>query len=205
MLLSAMAPCGANPPILPPLPASVEVQNLAEHYIASLPKSTSPSQLEQARNAFKFAFLSGFTDSEGAIWSESDAITKGFQAGQTYRHQHPNEVAHIMVGFGYKPIAVRGIWRMGPELSVFCPASNTKAYWWLTILGNSPAAKAHVSPEQCIDVQISGFLSPAGQYGHMGGFSRDVYANSIMCLRANNSVNRTQTPLRDLCAGCLGR
>ena len=205
MLLSAMAPCGAKPPTRPPLPAGAEVQSLAEHYITSLPKSTPPSQLEQARNAFKFAFLMGFTNSEGAIGSDNDAITKGFKAGQTYRHRHPHELAHVMAGFGYKPMTMRGIWHTGPELSVFCPANNPKAYWWLTILGNSPAAKGHISPEQCTDVQISGFLSPAGQYGHMGGFSREVYADSIMCLRANNSVNRTQIPLRGFCAGYLGR
>jgi len=205
MLLSAMAPCGAKPPTWPSLPASAEVQSLAEHYLASLPKSATPSQLEQARNAFTYAFLMGFTNSDGAVGGDNDAITKGFTAGQTYRHRHPNELAHIMAGFGYKPITMRGIWHTEPELSVFCPASNPEDNWWLSILGNSPAAKAHISPKQCTDAEIDGFLSPVGRYGHMGGFAREIYANSIKCLRANNSVNRTQIPLRGFCAGYLGR
>lgn len=191
MLLGALAPCSAESQNATSPPASAEVQSIAEHYIETLPKSTSPQRIKQAHDAFIWSFLDGFTDSEGAIWSSDNARTQGFEAGQTYRHQNPKELSHIMSGFGYKPIRLRGIWQTGPELSKFVPANNPNDRWWLSILGNSPAAKSHFSPEQCQNVQVSGFLSPRGQYGHMGGFAREVYVNTISCVRPKSSHGPT--------------
>jgi len=168
------------------LPASEEVQSIAKQYVDSLAKSTRPELVDQARADFIWSFLQGFTNSEGAVGSSKDAVSKGFEAGQKYRHKNPEMLAHTMAGFGYTAIDVRGTWQTGPELSGFAPGNQRNPIWWLSILGNSPAAKSDISPEHCFYVNITGFLSPAGRYGHMNGFSHEVFVYEMSC-GANSS------------------
>jgi hypothetical protein len=171
----------ARAPRTPVLPASEEVQSIAKQYVDSLKQSTQPERVNQARADFIHAFLRGFTNSEGAVGSSNDAVTKGFEAGQNYRHKNPEMLAHTMTGFGYTAIDILGTWQIGPELSGFAPGKQRKAIWWLSILGNSPAAKSDISPEHCSRANIVGFLSPAGRYGHMGGFTHEVFVYEMNC------------------------
>lgn len=183
--------CLAAKPTRPLLPAPSEVRLIAEQYVAGLPRSMSQEQSNQVRADFIWFFLEGFTSSVGAV-SESDAVNKGFEAGQNYRRLNPEKLDRTMAGFGYRAINLQGFWKTDFELSAFVPAAQPSTVWWMKFSGDSFPSRSNFSPDECHNIQISGFLSPAGHYGHMGAFTRQVFVEGIKCVkRAEDHSSRT--------------
>src|SRR5690554_2830779 len=178
----------------PLLPTTEDVRFIADQYMDGLPELGAHEEAEQVRAEFVWFFLRGLTNPDGAV-SGSDAAESGFSAGRSYRRLNPERLERTMYGFGYTTVKLRGTWHTGFELSGFTPVGQPNARWWLSIVGDSPASKSRISPSECGQVHVTGFLSPDGVYGHMGGFSRELYVREIKCLgRANNSFK--PMPLR---------
>ena len=165
------------------MPVGEEVRSIVEHYVATLPEATPPAVVDKARSDFTWFFLDGFTDPESAMGSSDTAAGAGSVAGRDYRRKHPDRLASVMTGFGYTAVKVQGTLQTGFEISSFSPDDQPRAMWWLSVLGDTPAAKKGVYPARCSKVRIAGFLSPPGSHGQMGMSTHQVYVYELSCVK----------------------
>jgi hypothetical protein len=113
--------------------------------------------------------------------STSDATMRGFEAGQAYRREHPENLKQIFEGYGYTTIEADGWWKAGFEVSDFRSKKSPQESWWLTVIANEgDAQKVRVEARQeGVQVHVSGYLSPPGYYGHLGQSRRELFATSV--------------------------
>jgi hypothetical protein len=161
--------------------APPEVLRLADAYISSLPHQPDAPQTNDIRAEFVRWFFWGFVDPNSEVSSGPPSATlAGLKAGKQYRRSNPEKLKQTMEGFGYTVTNAQGTWTVGFEHSGFRPDGHSGREWWLSLLpveGGSPIDQA--VPAGGGRVRISGFLSPKGQYGHLGGYDHEFFATNI--------------------------
>lgn len=160
-------------------------QQLAETYLAHLPSQRISSDREALRQDFTRMFFTGFTD-PGASLNGSDAAERGFEAGQKFRrHCNAQKIKQTMEAYGYVATEATGTWNVRFEVSSFRPRNAPDETWWLNGFGNTKyiLSRNDKWTSQPILYRVSGFLSPIGGYGHLGGYIHEFYATKVVYIK----------------------
>jgi hypothetical protein len=163
------------------LSGRAEAQIKAEDYILHLKPEPTAAEKEDILQDFTTQFFQGFTDPDASILGRP-AVERGFKEGQKFRrHCSELEVRHFMEDYGYTYVEETGTWTVRFEVSSFSPRSNPDGGWWLSYFGNTKAdfPKDLNKLKNPIYYRVTGFLSPKGEYGHMGGSSHEFFATKI--------------------------
>jgi hypothetical protein len=177
------------------LPATAgDVPAVVREYASTFVKShAQEQQLSGERTVaddYALWFFQGYTHPQGGAFTASDIRSEAYKTGQAYWNAHPSERAAIFAGFGYQAVEREGIWSRGFEMSAFQPDDAEKAAWWMTTLGgvawqdvglvqSGPTARQ-------MRVHIVGYVSPAGRYGHLGAYAREVLVTSALRVDAGS-------------------
>jgi len=173
--------------LLAEYPNPKEAIRQADAYFDSLPYAQRTPHRDKVRVDFLRGFFSGFVCPEGRIeGGPHDEHWHGFQAGQAYRRANPTKLNETMEGFGYTATEAEGRWTVGFESSLFRPfGTNSGQEWWLS--GLNPTAfdfaKDTKIPDDGISILIIGFLSPKGEFGHLGSYDHEFYATTISIMK----------------------
>jgi len=130
------------------------------------------------RDFFLFNFFHGFTAPGATMTGGTEADRQGFIAGQKYRLQNPQKLKETMEGFGYEATEAEGTYICYFEHSEFYPRGKTTQMWWLSTLGDSWPDLG--TARNGIHLRVTGFLSPAGAYGHLNGYDHEFFATKII-------------------------
>ena len=155
------------------------VQQYADAYIHAHPDEQARSMRPLADEYARW-FLRGFINPRGGMREPSDIDGAAYTEGQAYGRAHPDERAAIFADFGYVPVATTGVWRLGFETMAFRPDDSDEHGWWMRPFGEVSWTDLGLVPPDRKNgahnfrVHIEGYVSPVGQYGHMGGFPREV-------------------------------
>jgi len=160
-------------------------QQEAESFLAHLSSEPTSSEREDFRHDFTNRFFSGFTSPNDCIIG-SDAAEHGFKAGQKFRrHCNERDITRTMEAYGYVAAEAIGTWNVRFEVSCFCPRNTPDEAWWLSGFGNTkyilPKKGEKIDPP--VLYRISGFLSPKGEYGHLGNSSHEFYATKVVYIK----------------------
>ena len=164
-------------------PNPKEAIRQADAYFDSLPYAQRTPHRDKVRVDFLRGFFSGFVSPNGRIEGGThNEYWHGFQAGQAYRRTNPAKLTETMEGFGYVATEAEGRWTVGFEHSGFRPLGRYSGqHWWLSGLNDTAFefTKDGKIPDDGISLHLIGFLSPKGQYGHLGGYDNEFYATKI--------------------------
>jgi hypothetical protein len=151
---------------VPPL-----VATLAQDYIAAHPDAR-PYLEPTVAASYAREFLDGFLAPDGSRSGGPALSLDAYHAGQAYRNAHPQALNAILTGYGYVRVNKLGRWTDGFEVSLFEP-EDARGGWWVGYLRRQPDRPP---PGR---VRMDGYLSPEGEYGHLGMFRHQVLAISI--------------------------
>jgi hypothetical protein len=135
-------------------------------------------------------FFDGFRNPGSTINGEPSPDLRVAQAalsaGSKYREDNPNLVSQTYASFGYEYIEVEGVWERGFETSAFVSADVSSGQrWWLEPLARSDVNVSEggwsISKHQ---VRLKGYISSPGRYGHLGIYTRKIYAISVRVVDA---------------------
>lgn len=161
-------------------PVPPAVVQLAESFLNSLQGSARPKNRDEAREQFSASFLLGFTSPGARFLCDSPIERSGFAAGQAYWLEHPGDRDAIFAGYGYEHTDTVGSWIQAFEVSAFSPVPPRGGQWWLEWLGDAlegiPLSDDLTRSSRKLRVRVVGYLSPPGQYGHMGAYARKLIA-----------------------------
>jgi hypothetical protein len=147
------------------------VAGLAQDYIAAHPDA-KPYMERTVAGSYAREFLDGFLSPDGSRSGGPQLSLDAYHAGQVYRNTHPQALNDILTGYGYVRVNKLGRWTDGFEVSLFEP-EDAKGGWWVDYLSRQPDRPA---PGR---VRLTGYLSPDGEYGHLGMFRQRILAISI--------------------------
>jgi hypothetical protein len=158
---------------------------LADAYIGHLAFPPSAAEREEIRHAFAREFFSGFTGPDNHLIGSKAAVA-GFKAGQEFRRKSSQaRVMKTMEEFGYIATEAEGTWVVDFEVSCFRPRSQPDQSWWLSVFGGTKDVlpKREEPSSGPVLFHVSGFLSPKGQYGHLGAYEHEFYATKVVCIK----------------------
>jgi len=161
-------------------------ERLADAYIKQLAIAPSESERDEIRHVFTTQFFSGFTGPEDSLIG-SKAAEAGFRAGQDFRRtSSASQVRRTMEEFGYVHTEAEGTWSTGFEVRLFRPRGTPNQRWWFEGFGDTKYVmpKDNENLSGPIYYRVTGFLSPKGQYGHLGGYDHEFYATSVVYLKS---------------------
>ncbi|GAB5404901.1 MAG: hypothetical protein Aurels2KO_31320 [Aureliella sp.] len=148
-------------------------------------------------------FFAGYTSfAETGIPADSLPLDwTGFNSGILYRTQHPESLEYVLTAFEYKKKTQTGVWRTGFEESRFVSSDSAASAWWLDLCADCEQGELNWKrfPKLPADAQIPnglrklvddrrgaeakvrvvGYVSPVGEYGHLGRYSRRFLATLI--------------------------
>lgn len=163
-------------------------QEEAEAYVLNLKPQPIASERDDILRDFTVEYFQGFTDPDARLIGPP-AAKQGFQKGQSFRrHCNKAEVRRFMQDYGYTVTEASGTWAVRFEVSCFCPRNNPDEGWWLSYFGDTKVEipEDDKKSDQAGHYQITGFLSPKGRYGHLGGYSHQFYATKIVYIKAGD-------------------
>ena len=156
--------------------APAEAVRMAQAWLESRSQSESIATTG-LRNRYLADFFEGFT---GVGAQERPNATAGFAAGVAYRREHPDRERSVMLGFGYEIVACAGEYTVGFENISLRPEHQAGEKWWVQPMVPLPAADGE--PGQLAttrQIRVTGYLSPPGEYGHLGVYPRLLLATSM--------------------------
>ena len=113
-----------------------------------------------------------------------DTRRNAFDAGKAYQVSHLEDADTIMSGYGYRRVAVEGNLLEGFEMNAFAPKGKADELWALGDFRDhlSRQTPNYSGSSGSNSVQIVGYVSPIGEYGHLGALKREVLVESITYL-----------------------
>lgn len=162
-------------------PVPAVVKRLADSHFGSLSDQDRANE-DALREDFSRGFFDGFTSLMGTIGGGTEAYQRGFLAGQEYRRDNPARVKETMEEFGYSAAAAEGDWTESFERKLFRPRSQPGQSWWFCPMGLGRADIPKGMRIRAVPIHAVGFISPAGRYGHLGGYDHQFFATSITIL-----------------------
>jgi hypothetical protein len=156
------------------------VLRLADSYVGSL-AALRLQDRDDIRDDFSRSFFQGFTMPGATMSGGTEAGRRGFLAGQEYRRANPTKIKETMEGFGYTAVEADGVWTVSFEHSGFRPRSQPTQTWWLSHFGDtrSDLPKDTKIPDEGVHIRVTGYLSPSGHFGHLGGYDHEFFATTI--------------------------
>lgn len=160
-------------------PVPDDVRRLAAAYAKTHPDEKAPRgsspQDEYTRGFLQgFLFPDGSMDRPGIYWA-------AYAQGQARWWEGPEAQERTFAGYGYARVELTGSWLSGFETSFFQPDGHDRGYWLSFLPGVkldlpwSPGFPAHNKRR----IRVLGYLSPAGSYGHLGMYVRELYARFV--------------------------
>lgn len=132
----------------------------------------------------KYFFL-GFRHPSNGMAIASPLLQAAYTRGQAFWRDHPAERAQVFAAHGYVAIEREGFWSRGFERDAFEPGDGSGAGWWIESLGDQPWSATGLAPNGLRShVRIVGYLSPKGQYGHLGGYEHELLVSSGVRIEA---------------------
>jgi hypothetical protein len=136
---------------------------------------------------FSRSFFKGFVQLKATMEGGTSAMRQGFVAGQEYRRANPDKVRETMEAYGYTAVEAVGVWSESFEHSGFRPDAEPEQMWWLSRLCEMQSELMDLGAKMIsqkgihvrIHVRIRGYLSPRGQFGHLGLYDHEIFATSI--------------------------
>lgn len=135
-------------------------------------------------------FFQGFTHTGGGIYTRSDLVRDAYTKGQIYWRDHPSERDKVFAGYGYSAIEQEGVLSRGFEKSDFKPNDLSTGPWWTTPLGDVAWRDVGIKPMSLspMRLRIVGYLSPEGQFGHLGAYKHEVLVTSAVLVTLDHSL-----------------
>lgn len=171
------------------------VQELAEAYVAAMPEAQILRRFETggrpaATRAYTERFFQGFTGPNDRTYGLLELWGDAYRAGQQFWFANPYRRDEVMTGYGYHLVTVTGKWNEGFENSrltldagqkVFEFNAPERPYCWVSFLADARTAISLASPERIsnVPVEVTGYLSPAGRYGHMGMAECEIWITQL--------------------------
>jgi len=125
-------------------------------------------------------FLDGFLHPDAERWSSDpeSASYRGYLAGQQHGRVHPEQRHALLLAYGYMLVERVGEYHYGFEVSTFFPEGG--GAWWIESLTKWPEMPdpPHYRIAY-VRYRLAGYLSPLGQYGHLGMCPRRLLATRI--------------------------
>lgn len=130
-------------------------------------------------------FFQGFTHPKGGIYAKSSLMRDAYTKGQVYWRDHPSRRGDIFAAYGYVAIEQDGFYSHGFEKSAFQPADASASVWWMTSLGDVSWRDMGFEPVRSgpSRLHIVGYLSPKGQFGHLGAYEHEVLVTSAAFIK----------------------
>lgn len=158
------------------------VRQYADAYAKSPLAQQQPASASAATDDYARWFLQGFTHPAYGTGPVTDLRSDAYANGQNHARTHPSERDAILAGYGYQAVERTGAWRRGFETTAFLPDDAEKASWWMTSYGGVGFSAIGLADSggrhPPTRVRITGYLSPKGNYGHMGGYRYEVLVTS---------------------------
>jgi hypothetical protein len=190
--------------------ASTALERMVRQNEASLSESATKKQREEASQSFKAGFFLGFVDPISGSCGGTIHCARGAYAGRMYRKDYPESVDSIMKAYGYTYVELDGRYSSGFEHSGFTPVKPyesglatfkdakeaakvamiakarfaTPGGWWRKRIGSVDSSIANSSFGPCDVWHVKGYLSPLGEYGHLGSYSRELLMREASCASA---------------------
>lgn len=159
------------------------VVRLADAYAASRSEAEQFRPGRTLTQEYADWFFSGFTHPGGAVYTSSAIVKQAYGQGQLYWREHASERDEIFAGYGYRRIEANGTWSLAFEKSSFVPLTSGGEKWWLGSFGGvkwSELRPGQTEPDfNEAEVYIVGYVSPKGQYGHLGMYDREVLVTAF--------------------------
>lgn len=163
--------------------APSDVIELGKAYIEAHPEET-PAPGRNIVDDYALFFFLGFTQGGGTSSAWKAVIRAAHEQGEARWQQGREVQAHTFAGYGYTRVELTGTWVSAFETSSF-QSDSLQCGCWLNFLRGmqSERPKARdMSERQALRVQVVGYLSPKGRYGHLGVYGRELWAESIKVL-----------------------
>ena len=130
-------------------------------------------------------FFQGFTNPTGGIYTESSLMRDAYTKGQIYWRDHPSQRDDIFKAYGYSAIEQDGVFSQGFEKSDFQPNGASASRWWMTAVGDVAWRDIGFEPRRTgpSRLHIVGYLSPKGQFGHLGAYEHEVLVTSAVLVK----------------------
>lgn len=158
------------------------VRPFAEAYARSPLAQQQPASASAATDDYARWFLQGFTHPGYGTQPVTDLRSDAYANGQIYARAHPSERDAVLAAYGYQAVERTGAWRRGFETTAFLPDDAEKESWWMTSYGGVGFSAIGLADSggrhPPTRVRITGYLSPRGDYGHMGGYRYEVLVTS---------------------------
>ena len=130
-------------------------------------------------------FFQGFTHPTGGIFTTSSLMRDAYTKGQAYWRDQPSRRGAMFAAYGYEAIEQDGYFSHGFEKSDFQPADSSASPWWMTSLGGVSWREIGFEPFRTgpVRLHIVGYLSPKGQFGHLGAYEHEVLVTSAAFIK----------------------
>ena len=154
---------------------------MSTEYLSKVHRSQMPYGRTRAETTYLLMFFSGVTSPRSEIVGARGVAVAAFNAGKAYWFKHPARRREIMLGYGYTEIVIHGKRTTGFEGSLFVPNDQAAQRIWISALDDAKIAVESETGKylDSVPVKVQGYLSPAGSYGHMGGYDREIFATNI--------------------------
>jgi hypothetical protein len=120
---------------------------------------------------------------------KSALLQDAYTNGQTYWRDHPSDRAKIFSEYGYVAVEREGLWSHGFEKSAFEASGASGGKWWMTPLGDGPWKEVGLEQgtgNALSHIRIVGYLSPKGNYGHLGAYEHEVLVTAGARIDSSN-------------------
>lgn len=129
----------------------------------------------------------GLTYTGSSLDTEDSPYAKGYRSGKAHIKERAKAKQFMSLSeFGYQPVALEGILRLGFEQSHFTPKGQDRPYWIVFPDSMRSQIPKGTWPDGK-SVTVKGWLSPRGIYGHMG---RSTY--ELIVLEISENTRQTE-------------
>lgn len=159
------------------------VNRLAHDYLAAPWTGAGLRKDEDPVQAYAHYFFLGLTHPAGGMAGGTGLQHDAYAKGQAYWRDHPEARERMLAGYGYTKVEADGRWSRGFEQSRFIPEDREGETWWVSSFGG--VRWTELGPGQAdarfptAHVHLTGYLSPAGQHGHFGQYTRELLATGF--------------------------
>lgn len=157
-----------------------DVLKLAKTYLALHPDEVVLGP-DKPVDVYAKTFFDAFLYPRG-ISTSSNLRKEAYAQGQARAQEGQAARERTFAGFGYERIELTGVWSVSFEQSSFAPDGSEGGYWLEFLPGGhadlpKPTTQDLRHPAE-LHIHIVAYRSPAGRYGHLGIWQRQLYVES---------------------------
>ena len=157
---------------------------------AAIAKYENEEERIQFLRGYRYGALQatiGLTYTYSSLDKEDKPYARGYRSGKAHIKERAKTKQFISLSeFGYQPVALEGILRLGFEQSHFTPKGQDRPYWIVFPDSMRSQIPKGTWPDGK-SVIVKGWLSPRGMYGHM---VRSTY--ELIVLEISENTRQTE-------------